>query len=57
MCSVFVVTMDLETLVECFCDFAEQVITCLKSEYEDGLEHETDPGYIYYVVNRVVVMH
>ena len=41
-------TKDLDTLLECFCDFVDQVITCPKSEYEDGLEHETDPGYIVY---------
>ena len=28
--------MDLEILVECFCDFAEQVIVDLCGEYDDG---------------------
>ena len=29
--------MELETLVQCFCDFAEWIITSLVSDYEGGL--------------------
>ena len=28
--------MELETLVDCFCDFAEQVIVDARGDYEDG---------------------
>ena len=38
--------MNMESLVECFCDFAESVIRCLIEEYEDGHEHEADIGII-----------
>jgi hypothetical protein len=37
-------TMDIESLVDCFCDFAESIIRCLIEEYEDDHEHEADIG-------------
>ena len=38
--------MDVESLVECVCDFAESVIRCLLKEHATGHEHEADIGIV-----------
>ena len=36
--------MDIESLVECFCDFVESIAQCLIDQYEDGHDNDADIG-------------
>ena len=36
--------VEMESLVESFCDFAERILTLFLGEYEDGHEQEEEYG-------------